>query len=1059
MLVLHATWSESANELHLWAEDPARPMRVARRARSKAARPHPFAADFEHIGDALRGPLDGAMALEELEVEDVSLLLPSGRRGPRPSPRLLPDEPVEPEAIEGLSAWTVPALLLPAGPASAVLARLREPDALVDAPLVLSESVRCFAEIERLAEHLADRGAWIPSVQREDDELVARWRPFGLTGAEQKAVQALAHALPVSARSEPWSFGGAVDRDGSEVTVATPLGFVRAALQAFVDHRVRSLRGGGLARDLEALGAPRTKRKGADRPEALHRELLTALAGAYPVLDAASPAEAEALGRSLLAWTAAARLDAPHRTCFRLVPPDLEELAPDPDAWAIEFTLQSRDDPSLFAPAEDVWAGAPSAEVLATSGADPQEHLLASLATAARLHAPLEPVLKEAAPCRLATDAEGAWSFLREGVPLLEQAGFGVLVPTWWGDRRAGLGLKVRARTKPQESDVVGGEMGGNALLQFSWVAAVGDEELTEDELRAMAAAKVPLVRVRGRWVEVQTAEITAALDALQAQGDGSQELTAVELLRLAAGLEAGPAGLPVVSVEAEGALGQLLVGDARPRARRTGANFVGALRAYQRRGLSWLAFLESCGLGACLADDMGLGKTVQILALLAGERAGRKAMTKAGRPGATLLVCPLSVVGNWAKEAARFVPTLRVTIHHGPDRLAGEPLAEQIRDTDLLITTYALATRDQEDLAAHQWHRLVLDEAQAIKNPGTRQSRAVRTFATARRVALTGTPVENRLGELHSLMNFLNPGLLGSAAAFRRGFAIPIERDGDTDRGERLRRLTRPFVLRRLKTDPKIAPDLPDKVERNVECRLSREQVTLYQAVVDDLTATLDKVDGMERRGAILAAMTKLKQVCDHPALFLADRSDLDGRSGKLAQTEEILEELLAAGDTVLVFTQYAEMGKLLRPHLQHRFGEEVMLLHGGATRAARERMVERFQSPGGPRIFVLSLLAAGTGLNLTAANHVIHFDRWWNPAVEDQATDRTYRIGQHRNVLVHKLVCVGTLEERIDAMIERKKALADLVVGTGEDWLTELSTDEIRSVVALSASALRED
>ena len=378
--------------------------------------------------------------------------------------------------------------------------------------------------------------------------------------------------------------------------------------------------------------------------------------------------------------------------------------------------------------------------------------------------------------------------------------------------------------------------------------------------------------------------------------------------------------------------------------------------------------------------------------------------------------------------------------------------------DADLAITTFALAARDHEVLGARPWHRIVVDEAQAIKNRNTRQSRAIRGLTAARRIALTGTPVENRLSELHSIMDFLNPGLLGSVAGYRRSFVLPIERDHLPEASERLQRLVQPFLLRRLKTDETIALDLPDKLERKVECRLSREQATLYQAVVDDLEEAMAETDGMERRGAILAAMTRLKQACNHPAQLLGDGSELAGRSGKLRRTEELLDEALAAGDKALIFTQYAAMGRMLRTRLQHRFGQEVLLLYGGSSKAARDRMVERFQGSGGPRIFVLSIKAGGTGLNLTAANHVIHFDRWWNPAVEDQATDRAYRIGQHRNVQVHKLVCVGTMEERIDAMIERKKALADLVVGSGEEYLTELSTEELRAVVALAADAVEE-
>ncbi|MEX1171031.1 MAG: DEAD/DEAH box helicase, partial [Chloroflexota bacterium] len=423
-----------------------------------------------------------------------------------------------------------------------------------------------------------------------------------------------------------------------------------------------------------------------------------------------------------------------------------------------------------------------------------------------------------------------------------------------------------------------------------------------------------------------------------------------------------------------------------------------------------------------------------------------------------TLVVCPMSVVENWRREAERFAPGLAVHVHHGGDRLGGEDLGVAAAGADLVITTYGLVARDIETLSAISWGRLVLDEAQNIKNSAARQAQAVRRIRAPRRIALTGTPVENRLAELWSIMEVLNPGLLGSANAFRQRFAVPIERYGDDDAAGRLRRATAPFILRRLKSDRSIIADLPDKLEMTVYCSLTREQATLYQAVVDEMMERVASSEGIERRGLILATMLRLKQVCNHPAQMLADGSPLAGRSGKLERVEEILEEVLAEGDRALLFTQFAAFGTLLRMHLRDRFGREVLYLHGGTRRADRDAMVAQFQGEGGPSIMILSLKAGGTGLNLTAANHVIHVDRWWNPAVEDQASDRAYRIGQRRNVQVRKLVCAGTLEERIAALLEAKRALAERVVGTGETWLTELSTAELRDLVALSADAVAE-
>jgi non-specific serine/threonine protein kinase len=414
-------------------------------------------------------------------------------------------------------------------------------------------------------------------------------------------------------------------------------------------------------------------------------------------------------------------------------------------------------------------------------------------------------------------------------------------------------------------------------------------------------------------------------------------------------------------------------------------------------------------------------------------------------------------VVGNWQREAERFTPALRVHVHHGATRARAGALAAQVAGADVVITSYSLVDRDRTALAGIRWGRVVLDEAQNVKNPEAKQTKAVRALDSPRRIALTGTPVENHLGELWSLMEVLNPGLLGPASAFREHFAVPIERYRDEDAAERLRTLTRPFVLRRLKTDRTIITDLPDKLEMKVVCSLTREQATLYQAVVDEMLRRIDETEGIERKGLVLATMLRLKQVCNHPAQYLGDGSALGNRSGKLERTVELLDEVRQSGERALVFTQFAEMGAMLRDHLQQRLGCRVAFLHGGVPRTRRDEMVREFQSQAGDvPIMVLSLKAGGTGLNLTAANHVVHFDRWWNPAVENQATDRAFRIGQRRDVQVRKLVCAGTLEDRIDQVIESKRELAERVVGAGEAWLTELSTDELAEVFRLSAGAV---
>jgi SNF2 family DNA or RNA helicase len=415
-------------------------------------------------------------------------------------------------------------------------------------------------------------------------------------------------------------------------------------------------------------------------------------------------------------------------------------------------------------------------------------------------------------------------------------------------------------------------------------------------------------------------------------------------------------------------------------------------------------------------------------------------------------------VVSNWQREAKRFAPRLRCLAHQGPNRLRGEEFVREAERTGLVVTSYALLRRDAQLLGSVRWHAVVLDEAQNIKNPGAKQSRLAYELPAGFRVALTGTPVENRLGELWSIMRFLNPGYLGSRRDFRRRFALPIEREDDEEAARRLRRLTSPLVLRRLKTDPAVIRDLPEKWESKEYCNLSEEQASLYEVVVREAMEDLPQSEGIERKGLVLSMLTRLKQVCNHPAQFLHEGSKPDGgieRSGKLLRLLELLEETLSVGDGSLIFTQYKEMGSLLEVMLTERFGVGVQFLHGGTPARKRAEMVSRFQEGDGPLLFILSLKAGGTGLNLTRANHVFHFDRWWNPAVEDQATDRAFRIGQRRNVQVHKFVCAGTLEENIDRMIEQKKALAESVVGSGEGWITEFSDDDLREMVALRREA----
>jgi SNF2 family DNA or RNA helicase len=981
-------------------------------------------------------------------------------------------------SMPALAQWQVRGLALEPVHAARFLVSLPVDGEVEHPHIMLGADVRFWSAAAKLSLELLARQRLAPSLERVGESFEARWRPILDDPRDAGRLVVLARSQPPAAH--------ALISSPDESTGGTQVHSSRALLQAFVEATVDALARAWLAAEAD--------RRPALEATTASRAWLHSLRRGQTAVRASS-VDLERLAADLAEWRAPLASPAsgsPYRTCFRLEAPfgdgqtggrgDRETEADHP--WTLCILLQASDDPSLLVPAERVWSERGGMLVYLNRRFDqPQERLLADLGRAVRSFGPLDRCLAEAQPTECPLTAEEAYQFLREAAWLLEENGFGILVPSWWDRRgpRGRLGLRLRMRPAEGGAETSRGLVGSQAIVEYDWRLAVGQTELSEAEFRQLAALKVPLVCVRGQWVELRPDKIEQAItfwekQAQAAAAGNGQSLPTNELLPMALGSdEIG--GLPILGVEADGWVAQLLgegngadgLSQATVSPVPTPAAFVGELRPYQERGVGWLTFLSERGLGACLADDMGLGKTVQYIAFLLHRRAqARSAARLVGAEGAkapttnpkpALLICPTSVVGNWRHELERFAPGLRVLVHHGQDRLIGSELRTAAYEHDLVISSYALVHRDREALASVAWDGVVLDEAQNVKNPDTLQARAARALKATYRFALTGTPIENRLAELWSIVEFLNPGYLGSRNGFRQRFVTPIERWQDPERAEQLRRLVRPLVLRRLKTDRTIIDDLPEKLEMKVFCTLTPEQATLYQAVVADMLRQIEASEGIQRRGLVLATLTRLKQVCNHPAHFLADGSALAGRSGKLERLQEMLDEVLAEGDRALVFTQFAELGGRLREHLQSHFGQEVLFLHGGVAAERRDALVRRFQEDSlGPRIFILSLRAGGIGLNLTNANHVFHFDRWWNPAVEDQATDRVFRIGQRRNVQVHKFVCAGTLEERIDALIEGKKALAEQVVGAGEAWLTELSTAELRDLVALRASAVVE-
>lgn len=721
------------------------------------------------------------------------------------------------------------------------------------------------------------------------------------------------------------------------------------------------------------------------------------------------------------------------------------------DIWRLTFWAENKEEGEFWIPAKSIWNSKEREFTLwGKRYRNIQQQLLVALGRAAKISPDIQCALAKPAPTGADLEPERLYFFLKETVQQLRDRGITVQMPSRWsreGRRRIGMKMKMQPALSGVDSPVPVA-LGMEELISFRIEASLGDSTISEEELNALVEAGVPFVRFRGEWIEVDPKEVRQVLRYMKRHENG--EMTAAEWMRLEAedGDERLWKGMSVTGMETSGLLASLMRGDVLRSlpVRPVPEGLHGTLRPYQERGYQWLSVLTGLGFGVCLADDMGLGKTVQVITCLL-DRALSALPDQKQEP--VLILCPTSLLGNWQRELQRFAPSLKVHIHHGGRRVRGESFLEHAASHDIVLTTYHLAGRDSEDLANVQWSTVVLDEAQYIKNHRTKQAQSVMKLSAPHRIAMTGTPVENRLGELWSIFHFLNPGYLGTYHSFRQRY---VSGEG----GERLRelhRLVSPFLLRRLKSDPDISKDLPEKLELKSYCPLTETQAALYQGVVDEMLGVIGESTGMARRGLVLSSLTKLKQICDHPQLFRKEegRGSRNEQSGKMEVMFEVLDSIAEAGESALIFTQYVAMGELLVSKLTKRYGTAPLFLHGGIPKRERDDMVRVFQEGEGPSFFVLSLKAGGVGLNLTRANHVIHYDRWWNPAVENQATDRAFRIGQEKNVQVHKLICQGTLEERIDELIERKKSLSEQVVGSGETWLTEMSNHELKELIEL--------
>jgi hypothetical protein len=1059
--VVHANWSDSS--LHVWAESAELWALWGASRGVVGVGPHPFCAGPEAVHLVLDG---AASASGNFRAGELRVRIPSAGEGPLPSTRLA--HAVGHSATTGdgvLRPYIVGTVMVPPARVAAFLDAL-EAAAPAIPGLLLGASVEFFLGVTRLSRHLLAQQRFVPALKQDPDGVLrGAWQPW--VSDEQTALRtaALLRSIPGSARAVEDGFGH------------QPWAIVEDLLSALIDAECRRT-----LTDERLAEAVESRDPAADAQVAWLHGLL----GASDVVPARPVARPEIV-KLVRRWVSGLEdrgANSAWRLLLRLHEPDDAELLGDMEepgqdvSWRVTFHLQSQEARRLVLDGRDIWALASDSVTVEGRRAErPQELLLAELGRAARLCPLLERALDESEPAEIMLTTRQAYQFLRESRPILIEQGFGAEAPEWWDQPGARLGARLKLFSDALPSAIGDGQgavtpanrpLGLDALVEYGWEIALGGTTLTLAEFERLASRQTPLIRVNGRWVEVRPEDLKAAVRFIQENPGGSMKVG--EAIRLAYGADARAAGIPIVGLEATGWVSAFFGPDARVERVPIidpPAGFHGQLRPYQVRGVSWLVFLERFGFGACLADDMGLGKTIQLLALLAHEREEALRRGGAGATVApTLLVVPMSVVGNWMHEAKRFCPGLRVVVHHGVDRAQDAEFMARAASADAVVTTYALAHRDRETLGRVHWQRVVLDEAQNIKNPTAKQTLAVRSLFATTRVALTGTPVENRLSELWSIVDFLNPGYLAGASSFRKHFAVPIERYRDPARAEQLRELVRPFVLRRVKTDPAVAADLPAKLESKEYTHLTGEQAELYESLVRRMLGAVDASEGMQRRGLVLSTLIKLKQACNHPAQLLKDHDfespdpPAASRSGKCVRLIEMLDEVMQAGEQALVFTQFRQMALLLAPMLRHDLDREVLLLHGGTPAAQRETVVRAFQQgDGSSPILVVSLKAGGVGLNLTAATHVFHFDRWWNPAVENQATDRAHRIGQSRAVQVHKFVVRGTLEERIDGMIEQKTELASNIIGSGERWLTELSTDQLRDILTLRRDAVEDE
>ncbi len=724
-------------------------------------------------------------------------------------------------------------------------------------------------------------------------------------------------------------------------------------------------------------------------------------------------------------------MNIPFRVLLYVEPPK------DRGDWELKLMMQSKQEPSLVIPFSQIWnINDESRDIITRYIEYPEEFMLQSIGMIESAFPELHGSLNKLNPSEFFLNTDDMYIFIDKIMPELQKYGFSFMFPKLEIDKSKRPMLKMRV--SPVNSST---SIGAKAIVRYNPEIIFDGKSLTEKELSEIASLKSSLVQIHGKWVEIDREKFNKMLSILK---EGGKEVPVSSILKMELSENAVP-----LEISGSGWVGNLLNRKNKIREIKNIPAFKGKLRNYQYIGVSWLKFMTNLGFGCCLADDMGLGKTIEIIAFLLDKKI----------KGKTLIVCPTSVISNWYHELTKFSPSFRVYMHNGLKRLKDDEFIKNLKKYDIVITSYPIIRRDIPFISKINWEGVISDESQYIKTYYSKQSRAIRNIKSDYKIALTGTPVENNLYDLWSIFEFLNPSLLGNEKFFREHFVIPVQKDNDQDSLKTLSKIVSPFILRRVKTDKNVIDDLPEKEEIKTYIPITEEQATLYEAFVKAMEKSLEGADKMKKRGIVLSTIMKLKRLLDHPSLVSGDQNFRVERSEKLVRLLEMVSEIVDNHEKVVVFTQYVETGKIIKESIQKKLNVEAYFLSGSTPGYTRENMINSFQDINGPMVFIISLKAGGSGINLTAANNVIHFDRWWNPSVEDQATDRVYRIGQSKKVNVYKFISTGTIEENIDNMINSKKDLREKVIGTsGEAWITELSTDQLKNIFTLRKEIIAE-